>query len=298
MDFIDYYKVLGLNKNATDAEIKKAYRKLARQHHPDVNPDNKDAHKKFQQINEANEVLSDPEKRKKYDKYGKDWQHGEEYEKQQRAYQNTRGGNAFGGGNYEYSENFGGGDFSDFFSSMFGGGGRQQSARFRGQDIHASLNLKLSEVFTTHKQTLQINGKAVRLTIPAGVQDGQSLTLKGYGQPGVNGGPAGDLLVQFQITNDTPFLRQGNDLYLTQKIDLYTALLGGEVTVETLHGKIKLKIKPVVQPNTKIRVPGKGFTEFKKDGTFGDLYVTYEIILPESLSEQEKELFSQLQKMR
>ena len=170
MEFIDYYEILGLKKNASTEDIKKAYRKLARKFHPDVNPDNPEANKKFQQINEANEVLSDPEKRKKYDKYGKDWQHGEEYEKARQQYQqqNPFGGGAggFGSGGFEYSGDFSNGDFSDFFNSMFGGaaGGhaRQRSnTRFRGQDIQASMQLNLSDVFETKKQTITIGGKQV-----------------------------------------------------------------------------------------------------------------------------------------
>lgn len=173
MEFIDYYKVLGIDKNATPEDIKKAYRKLARKLHPDLNPNDKEAHKKFQQINEANEVLSDPEKRKKYDQYGKDWQHAEQFEKQRqqsrpRQEQYTEG---------DFSE----GDFSSFFESMFGEQSGYRQAKFRGQDFNAELHLKLTDVMHTHKQTLSVNGKNVRITIPAGVEDGQMIKLKGYG---------------------------------------------------------------------------------------------------------------------
>ena len=216
MDFVDYYKTLGLSKNASTDDIKKAYRKLARKLHPDLNPNDKEAHKKFQQINEANEVLSDPEKRKKYDQYGQDWKHADQFEKakQQQGRQGF-GGSDFGGGNfggYTYSS----GDdseFSDFFESLFGSSrARRSPAKFRGQDYNAELHLSLHDVYKTHKQTLTINGKNVRITIPAGVENGQVIRLKGYGSEGTNGGPPGDLLITFVINNNTPFRRDGNDL--------------------------------------------------------------------------------------
>ena len=289
MEFIDYYKILGLQKTANAEEVKKAYRKLARQFHPDVNPNNTEAHKKFQQINEANEVLSDPEKRKKYDRYGKDWEHGDAYEQQRKSQQQSR---QFSGG--DFSGDFEGGDFSDFFSSMFGGGSRQRKTKMRGQDLNASLQINLTDAFKTHPQTITINGKNVRLTIPAGIENGQVIKLKNYGNPGMNGGPAGDLFITFNILNDTSFKRVGNDLHFTQEIDLYTAVLGGDITVNTLHGKLKLKVKPETQNNTKTRIKGKGFPVYKSEAQFGDLYITYSIKLPTNLSEKQKELFAQL----
>ncbi|MBC7828584.1 MAG: J domain-containing protein [Chitinophagaceae bacterium] len=298
MEFVDYYKILGLDKNASQEDIKKAYRKLARKHHPDLNPNDKEAHKKFQQINEANEVLSDPENRKKYDQYGKDWKHGEEYEKarkQQQQYSGTRseGGQTFSGG-------FGEDDFSEFFSSMFGGSGngtRARETKFRGQDYQAELHLDLRDVYTTHKQTLTIDGKNIRITIPAGVEDGQKIRLKGYGAPGINGGPNGDMYITFQINEDPVFKRSGNDLYATEEIDLYSAVLGGDVTIETLGGKVKLKVTPETQNGTKIRLKGKGFPVYKNEDQYGDLYLTYQVKLPINLSEKEKELFRELAKL-
>ncbi|RYG24173.1 MAG: J domain-containing protein, partial [Chitinophagaceae bacterium] len=147
-------------------------------------------------------------------------------------------------------------------------------------------------------QTFSINNKSVRITIPAGIENGQQLKLKGFGHPGRNGGPAGDLYVTFNIINDTPFARSGKDLSLTQKIDLYTAMLGGTVTVDTLHGKINLKVKPETQTNTKARIPGKGFPVYKSEETFGDLYITYQVELPTNLTEKERKLFEQLAEMR
>ena len=293
MDFIDYYKVLEIDKKADADQIKKAYRKLARKYHPDINPNDKEANKKFQQINEANEVLSDPEKRKKYDLYGKDWEHGES---RQQAYNSQRQSSGFGGGQQGYSGNFDDDGFSDFFSSLFGGG-RKNQAKYRGQDVNATLDLKLSDVFKTYQQTFAINGKNIRITVPAGVENGQVIKLKGHGNAGANGGPNGDLFITFQITNNTPFKRMKNDLYLAQEIDLYTAVLGGDVTIDTPHGKLKLKVKPETQNNTKIRVKGKGAPVYKSADTFGDLYVTYTVKLPENLSEKQKQLFTELSKL-
>ncbi|MDB5226092.1 MAG: molecular chaperone DnaJ [Bacteroidota bacterium] len=297
MDYIDYYKILGVNKNATQDEIKSAYRKLARKFHPDLNPDNKEAQNKFQQINEANEVLSDPEKRKKYDKYGKDWKHAEEFEKQQSQRQQSSNF----GGQQTYSGDFGGGDFSDFFESMFGDGRGERSSRnakFRGEDFNAELHLNLTDVFNTHQQTLTVNGKKIRITIPAGVENGQVIKLKGHGGAGVNGGPNGDLYITFVIANNTKFKRSGNDLYLPVELDLYTAILGGDITIDTLSGKVKLKVNPETQNDTKIRLKGKGFPLYKKEGHFGDLFITYQIKIPTHLSEKEKELFMELSKLK
>jgi curved DNA-binding protein len=284
MDYIDYYKILGVNKNATADEIKKAYRKLARQHHPDLNPNNPAAGKLFQQINEANEVLSDPEKRKKYDQYGKDWKHAEQFEEARRQQQSSGsyaggnpfggGSNAFGGGEY-YSYGGEDGDYSDFFASMFGnrgGGGRQ--AKFKGQDYRASLQVNLSEAYKTHQQTFTVNGKNIRITVPAGIENGQEIKITSYGAPGVNGGPNGDLYITFEIKNDTNFTRKGNDLYKNVPLNFYKAILGGEETIDTLSGKVKLKVAPETQNDTKVRLKNKGFPVYKKEDVFGDLYIT------------------------
>ncbi len=295
MAFIDYYKLLGIETSATDEDIKKAYRKLARKFHPDLNPNDKEAHVKFQQINEANEVLSDPEKRKKYDQYGKDWQHGEEFEKARQAQ-----GSGFRAGAGSNSGAFGEDDFSDFFGSMFGsagGGARSRQAKFRGEDYNAELHLNLKDASQTHQQTLTVNGKNIRITIPAGIENGQVIKLKGHAGPGVNGGPNGDLYITFQIADDLKFKRAGNDIYTTTELDLYTAVLGGEITIDTLNGKVKLKVKPETQNGTKTRLKDKGFPVYKKEGQYGDLYVTYSITIPTGLTEREKELFTELSKL-
>ncbi|HKJ48060.1 MAG TPA: J domain-containing protein [Christiangramia sp.] len=302
MEFIDYYKLLELDKSASKADIKKAYRKLARKYHPDLNPNDKEAQAKFQQINEAHEVLSDPEKRKKYDEYGKDWQHADQFEqaKRQQAASGGFGGGFGGGGRQSYSGNFDDDTFSDFFEQMFGGRARAEGAHrgahFKGQDFNAELQLKLSDVHESKKHTLTVNGKNIRLTIPAGVENGQTIKIKGHGGPGIQGGPKGDLYITFNILNDTNFRREKENLYSTQEIDLTTAALGGEIQVNTFNGKVKLKVKPGTQNNSKVKLKGKGFPKYKKEGQFGDLIITYAIKIPENLTEKQKELFQELKK--
>lgn len=306
MEFIDYYQILGLTKSATPDDIKKAYRKLARKYHPDLNPNQEEAKNKFQQVNEANEVLSDPEKRKKYDEYGKDWQHAEAFEeaKKQRAQQKSQRQSDFGSGeNYQNysSADFGDGqDFSDFFSSMFGGGrsSGRNTTQFRGQDINATLQLTEKDVYTTQKQVLTLQDNKIRITIPAGVENGQTIKIKGHGGEGVNGGPKGDLYITFQITPDANFKRIGADLYTTQNIDLYTAVLGGEVVIHTFTDKVKLKVPAGTQNGTKVRLKGKGFPKYKEEGQFGDLYLTYSVVIPTNLNEAQQELFTKLSKLQ
>jgi curved DNA-binding protein len=298
MAFIDFYKILGIQKSASEKDIKKAYRKLARKYHPDVNPNDDSAKKKFQEINEANEVLSHKENRKKYDKYGKDWKHGEEYEKAQKQQQQ------YSSGRQQQYAGFGGhsqGDFSDFFESMFGGSYQQQSrqqAKYRGQDFNASLQLNLKDIYHAHKQTLTVNGKNIRLTIPAGVENKQTIKIKGHGEKGINGGPNGDLYITFHIKNNTPFKRDGSNLHTSIDLDIYTAILGGEITINTFKGKVKLKIKPETQNDTKVKLKGKGFPVYKKDGEYGDLYITYRIKIPTNLGKKEKQLFNELSKLK
>jgi len=303
MAFIDYYKVLGIDSKASADEIKKAYRKLARKYHPDINPGDKEAERKFKEINEANEVLSHKENRAKYDKYGEHWKHGEEYQKAQQQYRGQGGGQQSYGG-FSAEDFADGADFSDFFQSMFGGGGGfggrtrgSASGKFKGQDVEATLNVPLREAAKTHQQTFDINGKKVRITIPAGIADGQKIKVKGHGSPGYNGGPNGDLFITFNILDDHHFKRQGNNLSALLHIDLYTAILGGEVHVRTLDGNVNLKVKPGIQNGTTVRLKGKGFPVYKKDGEFGDLLVTYHVDLPKNLSDEEKELFLKLKNL-
>ena len=301
MAYIDYYKILGVDKNATQDDIKKAYRKLARKLHPDLNPDDKESEKKFKELNEANEVLSNPENRTKYDKYGENWKHGEEYEKAQQQQQRQYQQQNYGGGGFSGADFGEGEDFSDFFQSMFGGAGGsgrssrgRASGKFKGKDVQAELNLNLRDAAVTHPQTFEINGKKVRITIPAGVYDGQQIKLKGHGNPGINGGPNGDLYITFNIPADPDFERIGDDLKTKVTIDLYTAILGGDVKVNTLDGSVNLKVKPETQTGITVRLKGKGFPVYKKEGEHGDLFVTYEVKLPTNLTEKQKELFEQL----
>ena len=300
MDFIDYYRLLELERSASQADIKKAYRKLARKYHPDLNPDNKDAQVKFQQINEAHEVLSDPEKRKKYDEYGKDWKQADQFEEAKRQQQASGGfGRGFqGGGQQSYSGNFEDDTFSDFFEQMFGGRARAQGANrgahFKGQDFNAELQLRLSEIYKDQKQTLTVNGKSIRLTIPAGVENGQTIKIKGHGGPGVQGGPKGDLFITFQVLNDTDFRREKEHLYATKNIALTTAILGGEIQVKTFDGEVKLNVKPGTENGSKVKLKGKGFPRYKNKDQFGDLFITYQVDIPKNLTEEQKELFQKL----
>jgi len=287
MTFVDYYNVLGITKTATPAEIKNAYRKLARKHHPDLNPTDKDAIKNFQKINEANEVLSDPVKRKKYDQYGEDWQHAEEFEKQKQQQQQQQSSNSQTD------------DYSSFFESMFGGsagGSRGRQSRYRGQDYNSELQLNLLDAYKTHTQTITVNGKNIRITIPAGIENGQTIKITGHGGLGSNGGPNGDLYIVFSISPNSNFKRLGNNLYIAVDIDLFTAVLGGVITVGTLIGKVKLKVAPETQNGTKIKLSGKGFPIYKREGAFGDLYITYTVKIPTNLTDKQKALFTELSK--
>ena len=301
--FIDYYQTLGVSRDADDKAIKKAFRKLARKYHPDVNPGDEEAERKFKAINEANAVLSDPEKRKKYDKYGKDWEHAEAFEKAGgRAGGNPFGGNGnpFGGGQrYTYTTG-GDGDFSDFFSQMFGGaggggfgGGRRAS--FRGQDVEATLNVRLEDVLEDNKQVLTVGDKQLRVTIPAGVEDGQTLRLRGQGSPGVGGGPAGDLYITFRVSTPPEYERRGADLYKTVDVPLTTMVLGGKVSVSTPTGTVNVPV-PEGSPNgKKVRLKGKGLPVYKKSDR-GHLYLTLQAKLPERLTAEQRTLFEQLAK--
>ena len=308
MDYKDYYKTLGVEKTATAEQIKKAYRKLARQHHPDVNPNDKGAEQKFKDLNEANEVLSDPEKRKKYDQFGADWQRY-----QQQPGGAGRGGQPGGGFDWsQYTQDQGGGggnpfgegeDFSDFFGSLFGnmGGGPRARAGTRpgaGPDYQAELELTLDEAYHGGPRTITVHGKNLRLTIAPGVADGQTIRLRDQGGPGRAGGPNGSLLITFRIRPDARYARTGNDLTQDVPVSVYKALLGGEQTVETLSGSVKIKLKPETPNGTRLRLRGKGFPVYKKDGEFGDLYLRLTLALPQHLTEKEIDLIQQLAALR
>lgn len=305
MEYKDYYKALGLDKTATQDQIKKAYRKLARQYHPDVNPNNAEAEQRFKEINEANEVLSDDEKRQKYDQLGADWQ----------RYEQAGAGRGTGGfdwsqyaqsgqpGGFSSSEGspFGDADFSDFFGSLFGnmGGARAGSARAAaGQDYQAELELSLAEAYQGGPRTITVNGKNLRLTVQPGVEDSQTIRLRDQGAPGRNGGPNGSLYLTFRIRPDTRYTRTGNDLTLEVPVSIYKALLGGEQEVDTLAGPVKIKIKPETTGGTRLRLRGKGFPVYRHAGQFGDLYLRLSLSTPQNLTDQEKELLRQLAALR
>ena len=291
MAFIDYYKILGISKDATQEDIKKAYRKLARKYHPDLNKNNPNAQEKFQEINEANEVLSNPEKRKRYDEYGENWKYAEELEKQKKR--QTKEQSRTREGTFWYSDDNTSG-FSDFFEELFGNRYRNYNRAMRGKDYESELHLTLRQAAEEQKQILNLNGKNIRITIPAGVADGQVIKLRGYGEPGKGDAPDGDLYITFRIKEDPTFKRVGNDLYTTTTIDLYTAVLGGEIILDTLNGKVKVKIKAGTQNNSKIRLKEKGFPIYKQSGEYGDLILTIQISIPTLLTERQKELFKQI----
>jgi len=291
MAFIDYYKILGISKDATQEDIKKAYRKLARKYHPDLNKDNPNAQEKFQEINEANEVLSNPEKRKRYDEYGENWKYAEELEKQKKRQTKEQSGTREG--TFWYSDDNTSG-FSDFFEELFGNRYRNYNRAMRGKDYESELHLTLRQAAEEQKQILNLNGKNIRITIPAGVADGQVIKLRGYGEPGKGDAPDGDLYITFRIKEDPTFKRIGNDLYTTTTIDLYTAVLGGEIILDTLNGKVKVKIKAGTQNNSRIRLKEKGFPIYKQSGKYGDLILSIQISIPTLLTERQKELFKQI----
>ena len=293
MAFIDYYKVLGVERNASQEEIKKAYRRLAKQYHPDLNKDNPQAKEKFQEINEANEVLGDSEKRKRYDEYGEHWRHSEEYEAQRR---NARsyGGSAQGFDPFEgfgdFSRSAGNSSgFSDFFEQLFGGGFSRQQ---RGCDLQATLQMTLKEAATTHRRILEIEGEKIAITIPAGVADGQKIKVRGHGRESAYGKGRGDLYITFRIEPDSLFTREGDDLHTTAVCNLYTLLLGGEVVVPTLDGSVKLSIRPGTQPGSRLRVSRKGMPHYRREGR-GDMIVEIKVTLPQ-LNAKQKELLKKM----
>ncbi|MDQ3291675.1 MAG: J domain-containing protein [Bacteroidota bacterium] len=303
MEYKDYYKILEVDKNASKEEIKKQYKKLARKYHPDVNPGNKEAEEKFKAINEAHEVLSDEEKRKKYDTLGADWQRYQQagqaggFDWSQYAQQ---GGNP-GRGFYSFTDEGDDGDFSDFFSSIFGNtrsGNRRSSMRSKGQDFSAELTVFMEEAYHGVKKTFTLHDKNLRINIKPGVKDGQVIRLKGNGGPGRNGAEPGDLYITLRVPPDPRFTREGDDIYVDAQVPVYRAALGGDILVDTLGGQLKLKIKPETKNGTLLRLKGKGFPVYNQPGQFGDLYVKVVLQIPEGLTDKERDLFKQLAQLR
>ncbi len=293
MEYKDYYKILGVERSASQDDIKKAYRKLAVKYHPDKNPDDKVAEEKFKEISEAYQVIGNPDSRKKYDELGANW----------KQYENA----GFGGG----AQGFNASGFSDFFDMFFGGqgggagfdfssfmggmgGGRRSTRPAKGNDINATISLTLLEAYQGSQRLLDVGGSSIKITIKAGVRDGQILRLKGKGNPGRNGGDNGDLLIKVSIMNDPSYQRDGDDLIKNVNIDVYTAILGGKITVNTLKGDVNVPIKAQTQNNSTLRLKGLGMPHYGKEGA-GALLLKVQILLPEHFSAKELELIKEAQ---
>jgi len=303
MEYKDYYKILGVGKKASEKEIKKAYRKLARKHHPDVNPGDDSAEDRFKEINEAHEVLSDPDKRKKFDQLGASL----------RQYQHT-GGQP---GGFDWSQWYtqpGGGrvhveyaDLSDFFSAVFGGAGRGGSTTGRtrgqpyaapGQDYEQEVEITLEEAFSGTTRVMEKDGRRLEVKIAAGVQTGSRVRMRGEGGGSHGGGDKGDLYLRVKVLPHGTMERRGDDLYCEVPVDLYTAVLGGEVRVPTLKGGAMLRIPPETQGGKTFRLKGQGMPHLKDAEKHGDLYAKVSVQVPEKLSDTERQLFRELANMR
>jgi curved DNA-binding protein len=313
MEFKDYYSTLGVNKSASQDEIKKAYRKLAMKYHPDKTKGDKTAEQKFKEINEANEVLSDPEKRKKYDQLGENWQSYRQQGGSQGGFDWSQyanmGGNGGGQTHYTFEGDlgdlFGGSGYSDFFDMLFGGGpggSRRRSSRrtasVRGQDLQAEMEITLEEAYKGSSRIFDLNGQSIKLNIKPGIPDGHTLKLAGKGSPGVSGGQAGDLLITIKILKDPVFERKGDDLYANVNVDLYTAVLGGKASFKSFKGSVKIDITKGTQNGKVMRLQKMGMPVYGKENSFGDLYLKVNIQVPQNLSSKEIKLFEELKKIR
>jgi curved DNA-binding protein len=300
MEYKDYYKILGVDKNADAGEIKKKYRKLAVQYHPDKNQGDKASEEKFKTITEAYEVLGDPEKRKKYDELGSNWK---QYEQAgfSGQYGFNRGGAGFGRGQGGFEDFFeGSGGFSDFFNAFFGGQGFSQSSRKsvrNGQDINVSAQLTLKEAFSGTIRLLQTGESTIKVPIKQGVRDGQILRLRGKGHKGVNGGSDGDLLIKIEILPDKNIMRIDDDLVMNVDVDFYTAILGGNLTIQTFDNKMNIPLKSETQNGSILRLKGQGMPVYEKNER-GNLLLKVNIIIPENISSDEKALIAKAAAMR
>jgi curved DNA-binding protein len=324
MEVKDYYALLGVDRNADQKEIRRAFRKLARQYHPDVNPGDTVAEEHFKEINEAYEVLSDPEKREKYNQFGAQWRQyeragGRPEDFNWSQWQGQPGTGPAGGGYRtvtpeEFEQMFGGagaGGFSDFFETLFGGGmggfrsdlgaGRTQTqARPRaGRDIEHEVQVTLEEAFHGTTRTLQYeDGREIQARIPAGVRTGSRVRLRGQGHAGASGSAAGDLFLRVEVLPHDRFEREGDDLRTTVPVDLYVAILGGSVTVNAIDRQVRLSIPAGTDNGRTFRLNGLGIPLLNKPDRRGDLYAVVSIQLPQQLTDRERELFEQLQEMR
>ncbi len=310
MEYKDYYRTLGVDKNATPDEIKKAYRKLAIKYHPDKNKGNKQAEERFKEVGEAYEVLKDPEKRKKYDKLGANWKQYEHAGTGGFDYSQYGGGAPGGGSSFHFegdlNDIFGGagGGFSDFFNAFFGGRGSAQSGFSgrqhpqKGQDLRAEMEISLYEAYHGTSRILNVDGNKLRVTIKPGSYNGQELRIKGKGGRGAAGGAAGDIYIKIRIQPDNQYKIDGNDLTLKTNVDLYTAVLGGKTEINTLAGKLNVPIPKGSQNGNKLRLKGKGMPVYGKSGAYGDLYVQLNVAIPKNLSPEEIDLFKKLKELR
>jgi curved DNA-binding protein len=314
MEYKDYYKILGVDKNSSQDEIKKAYRKLAVKYHPDKNKGNKEAEEKFKEINEANEVVSDPEKRKKYDELGENWKYyqqsgGADNFDWSRYSNSNQGGSGQTQYTYkgDFNEEFGGSGFSDFFETLFGQGFRSSGSResrstkrtaVRGEDYSAEMSITLEDVYKGSEKIFDLNGQSIKLKIKPGINEGQILKFSGRGSPGHNGGSAGDLLLQIHVLKDPLFERKGDDLYTDFPVNFYTAVLGGKAPLRTFKGIINVTIPKESQNGKVLRIQGMGLPKYGKSDQYGDLYAKINADIPTNLSEKEISLFKELSKLR
>jgi curved DNA-binding protein len=313
MEYKDYYKTLGVEKSATEKDIKRAFRRLARQYHPDVNPDDPQAEERFKEINEAYEVLSDPEKRSKYDRLGADWQRWQQSGGGPGGFDWSRYATGQPGGVHvrygtpeDLQDLFGGGSpFSDFFSQIFGGmggaapggGGFQyQMSPRRGHDYEQPVEISLQEAFQGTARVLQKEGQRLEVKIPAGAKSGTRVRMSGEGAAGVAGGPSGDLYLRVSVLPDPRFERKDDDLHTSVAVDLYTMVLGGEVRVPTMTGDVVLTIPAGTQNGRTFRLRGKGMPRLRHPDQNGDLYARMEVQLPTKLTHRQRELFEELRK--
>lgn len=312
MEFKDYYAILGVSKDADDKTIKKAYQKLAKKYHPDVNPGNREAEEKFKEITEAYQAISDPEKRRKYEEVRQNyeaWQrHGGQGEYDWSRWQAHPGegthtrtmtpeefadlfGSAGWGGDFSSTA----GGFSDFFSTLFGMGSMGQTPNSRrgahytqaGQDLELEITISLEEAYYGTTRTIETNAKRIQVKIPKGVSTCSKVRLSGQGAQGIGGGHNGDLYLMITVEPNLVYSREGDDLTTEIAVNFYKAVLGGEVTVKTLSGNIALKIPPLTQGKTKLRLRGKGMPRLETPDQFGDLYVQLQLTLPDDLSKDE-----------
>ena len=307
MTYKDYYKVLGIDKTATPDEIKKAYRKFALKYHPDKTKGDKTAEEKFKDINEANEVLSDLEKRKKYDQFGQDWKHYQEAGAQPGGfdwskYTSGRGGQTRRMSREEFDAMFGEEGAGDLFDLLFGERGAQMRGRrtavIRGEDLDAEIALSLEEAYHGTTRLLRLGDQTIKVTMKPGIADQQVLRISGKGGAGLNGGPNGDLYLTIKLSPHSEFERRGNDLYRDMTVDVYTAVLGGKAQVKTLKGMVKVDIPKGTQYGETLRLRGLGMPVYEKKNEFGSLFVKVVIRIPEHLSAEEIDLFRKLAALR